>query len=352
MTTPPPDFEYVTNATFADLARRLGEAQRAVILTHGKIDGDAIGSALGVGRALRERGVRTSIHLAGPVDRNLLELVTDEDEVHRLEEDGPPPDEADTVVVVDTGSWTQLHDFHDFLKAQRDKTLLIDHHARGDDVALMRIIDVSAASASILVLELLDVMGVTITPEIAEPLFTGIATDTGWFRHNNADPRAFRAAARLMDAGADKAKLYALIEANYRPQRIMLIGRALASMELAADGAAAVMTLTQQDFAETGGDIGDLPGVVNMPLDAGSVRASIFLTETEPDHTKISFRSKPTPPGGTPHVLNDVNLLASKFGGGGHKHAAGAKIDKPIAEAKREVLAMIRRFERGAERAG
>ena len=115
-------------------------------------------------------------------------------------------------------------------------------------------------------------------------------------------------------------------------------GRALLSLRLVKDGAYALMRLDPNDFAETGAKLEELAGIVNEPMEIGSVRASILFVEFEVGTTKLSFRSKPAS-GGQPGV--DVNELAAHFGGGGHVHAAGARIAGSIDEAIRQVEAAL-----------
>ena len=98
------------------------------------------------------------------------------------------------------------------------------------------------------------------------------------------------------------------------------------------------MRLGLEDFAETGANMEELAGIVNTPLEIGSVRASVLLTQAEQGRTKMSFRSKPGVDGG---AFIDVNELAARFGGGGHVHAAGARQDADLEEATRCLLEML-----------
>ena len=209
------EFVYETNATVEEIAGLLRDAGDVLILTHSKPDGDAIGTSLGLHRGLRQIGVSSMVLLAGPIDQNLLTLVKPEDSVHRLEEHGLPDEEPGLVAVVDTGAWNQVEPFAEWLKVRGSKVIGIDHHAGGGPLAERRIVDVSCAAATQALVPVLDAMGVDIARDsIAEPLFAGLATDTGWFRFSSAGPEVYRVAARLMEAGADKDRLYANIEQN------------------------------------------------------------------------------------------------------------------------------------------
>lgn len=353
------DEPYRTNATPARLAERIRTARRLLVTTHQKPDGDALGSVLGIVRAARALGIAAEGWLVGPFEPNLLSLAAPTDLV-LVDPKSPrlPPSaaegEPDCIVIVDTGAWSQLEVLAPWLRERVERTIGIDHHARGDRVAAERIVDVSAASATVLVAQVVEALGVSFASgaagawgaagSIAEAIFLGLATDTGWFRFQNANPAAFALAARLLDAGVDKNRLVEIIENSHRPERLAIEARALAKVRLIAGGSIALTTLSLADFAETGATLEETSGVVNMPMAVGSVRAAALLIESEapsaagPGLVKISFRSKPARDGAR---FVDVNELAARFGGGGHVHAAGARIRASLDEAERRIVEAI-----------
>lgn len=333
------EFVYQSNATVAEVAQRLSGAEDVLILTHTKPDGDAIGTSLAMHRGLRQIGVAGRVLFAGPLDQNLASLANVQDHVEVIEKDGLPTSEPDLILVVDTGAWSQLEPFAEWLKQRRDRVIGIDHHARGGDVASMRIVDVQCAAATQAVFPVLEELGVDIARDsIAEALFIGLATDTGWFRFSNAGPEVYRLAARLLEAGADKDALYIRIEQQSSPGRMAMQARALATLRLVQNSSIALMQLRPEDFKETGARLEELAGIVNMPMEIGTVQASILFVEFDPGTTKLSFRSKPGIEG-RPGI--DVNELAARFGGGGHVHAAGARIasslDAAVAQVESEL---------------
>ncbi|MHC4947313.1 MAG: DHH family phosphoesterase, partial [Planctomycetota bacterium] len=269
---------YESNATMGDLARRLDAARRVLLTTHEKPDGDALGSVVALHRALAARGRDPEIWLAGPVDRG-LDTVLDGTPVRRLE-DGAPGDDHDLAVVADTGAWSQLRTIAPWLRRHHERVIGLDHHRLGDDVAAWRVVDPACAATTQLVVRLLDELGWEITGGpggLAEPLFAGLATDTGWFRYSNADADAFAVAARLLACGVDNSRLHQRIEETHAPSRLGLEARALASLAYAADGTVAVMSLARADFDATGGTPADLTSIVNRPMVVARVRASALL---------------------------------------------------------------------------
>lgn len=341
MTTAGASTDYCSTATYAQIAERILAAKSILLTTHAKPDGDGFGSTLALARALADRDDAqrtTEIYLMGPLESRLEEIA--QGTPYHLAT-RPPKGDYDLVVVLDTGSWSQLDAIADWLRARRDAVVGIDHHAKGDDVASMRVVDPTAASTTRMLVPLLEAMNCPITGGtggIAEALFIGLATDTGWFRYSNAGADALRLAADLIDRGVDKSRLVQVIEETFRPPRLALMARALTSIEYARDGTVAIMMLRSEDFKETGGCVQDVSELVNTPITVRVVRASILLTQSTPNQTKISFRSKPTLPGASDGMDINVNLLAQKFGGGGHQHAAGASVAMNIDEAKAALL--------------
>lgn len=324
---------YESNTTWSEVAGRVRAASRIALTTHERPDGDAIGSVLAMHRAFISIDKAVETIIAGPIEPALLPLVGTTP--LRFVDDGLPADDPDLIIVADTGAWSQLERVAGWLRPRRARTIVIDHHARGDDIAALRIVDVRAAAASTLVVALLDAMGCPLTEDIAAPLFAGLATDTGWFRYSNAGPEALELAARLMRAGADKSLLYQQIEETHRPQRLALESRALASIEFAAGGAVAIQSIRRADFDETSTSADDLSSVVNAPMKVSSVRAAVLLAELGPALTKASFRSKPEANGA---AFIDVNALARRFGGGGHVFASGARIGLSLSDARDAII--------------
>ena len=333
---------YASTANHARLAARLRAAERPFLTTHFKPDGDALGSVLALGRALRALGARPDIALAGPIDRSILGL-SQPGEFRHVERGTVAPSEGcDLAVVLDTGAWSQLEHCRDWLRSNPSLVTGVDHHARGDDVAPERIVDSSCASCTQALVPLLDELGVALGPgtrrarhTVAEALFAGLATDTGWFRFSGADDRVFSLAARLLTCGVDKDALFRMIEQGDAPGRPLLTARALSSLRYCCAGRVAVMRLSRADFEATGTRIDDLAGLVNEPMGVAEVEVSVLLVESEPRLSKASFRSKPPAvPGG---AFVDVNHLAARFDGGGHVHAAGARIAASLDEAAETV---------------
>ena len=337
-------FRYQSNCSLRDVASRLRSAQRVLVTTHSKPDGDALGSVLAVLRMCRAIAIHAEGWIVGPFEENLLEL-SGSDAIVRVDPKSPhlPDDSFDLVIVVDTGAWSQVEVLAPWLRARHANIINLDHHARGDAIASTRVVDVTCGSCTALLVRLADELAVDLAfgadsegrYSVAEALYIGLATDTGWFRHANARASEFALAARFLHAGVKKDDLYARLEQCHRLERVLLESRALASLLTLANGTVTLMSLSKTDFDETHGLPEELAGVVNLPMMAARIRASVLLVEQD-GVIKVSFRSKPSVAGGS---FLDVNQIAATFGGGGHVHAAGGRIKGTLAEAAQQIEA-------------
>ncbi len=328
-------FSYQSNTDLKTIAQRVGESTRVIVTTHAKPDGDAMGSTLALKRAL-DSMLDVEILLMGPVTSAMRAIAGSTPWIDADQQ--MPRGGEDLVLVVDTGAFSQVEPIADWIRERYERVIVVDHHASGDDIGSMRLVDSSAASATVLVKSLIEAMGLPIQggPEsVAEALFCGLATDTGWFRFSNADSRAFAMASELLQTGINRDGLFRTIEETAKPTRLALQARALNSIDYVMDGRCALMTLLPSDFKDSGGSPGELAGTVNMPLAIESVECALLLYSENGKETKISFRSKPPKQIGGDFV--DVSQLARTLGGGGHVHAAGARFAGTPQEADQAV---------------
>jgi phosphoesterase RecJ-like protein len=331
---------YESTTSFSGLARRITNAQRIIVTTHRKPDGDAIGSVIGLCRGLQSIGKDATNLFIGPIEHG-LRLAAGDCELNILDEVGLPEEEPDLIIVADTGAWSQLEALEKWLRERKEIVIGMDHHANGDEVAADRVVDTSAAACTQVVMELFEEMGISLGSgrnSVAEALFIGLGTDTGWFRFSNADARCFADASRLLEHNINRYELYRTLEETARPARMELLQRMLASIEYV--GPVAIMCLRSTDFQETNGSSTDLIGLVNTPMILENIQAAVLLTDSDPTVTKISFRSKPSMPG-APTTLIDVNKLANNFEGGGHVHAAGARVFSPLEDVKAQLIELL-----------
>lgn len=310
----------VDDSDFQSVTTWLEECHRPLLISHQRPDGDALGALAGMDIALRQRGIEPAVALFEPFPDQyaFLEPATKWyvwDEVRDV-----LADDCDAVVILDTCALSQLEPVAGFL-AQAPRTLVIDHHATRDPIGTragdLRLFDETASAVSLIVAEWLRSTGVPLDGPLATALFTGIATDTGWFRFTNTDARTLRLSAELADAGADVSAVYNALYLQDPPAKLALTARALASLELRADDKLAVMYLRRADFEVTGADSSMTENLVNEATRLSSTEATLLFTEEPDGIVRVNFRSK---------RQLDVAALARRFGGGGHARAAGARL--------------------------
>jgi phosphoesterase RecJ-like protein len=233
------------------------------------------------------------------------------------------------IAIVDTNSTSQLPKFDEYLKRNDKPVLVIDHHATSDGLGDVELVDSSAAATGLIILEMFKYAGWTITERIAEALFVAVATDTGWFRFSNTDGRTYRACAELIDAGAKPTPIYDNLFHNFSQARFRLMISMLDSLELHLDNRYAAMQITQQDFEQTGAEYHDTENLINEAQRIATVTTTALFIELKDGRIRCSLRSA----GGL-----DVSQIAAKFGGGGHKQAAGSFLPGPLENARQLIL--------------
>ncbi|MEM8758174.1 MAG: DHHA1 domain-containing protein [Planctomycetota bacterium] len=251
------------------------------------------------------------------------------------------------VVVVDTGTWSQLDELAEFVRNAAGRVAVVDHHLRGDpEMSDMRLLETSAAAACEPVADICQaVLGLEkpseLPTDIATLVYLGLATDTGWFRHSNVKPSTLRLAACLIEAGVKHAELFSSVEQSEKPARLKIIAAVLGSLELLDRERIAIMTLRTADIHAAHAGPEDTGGLADHGLRIQTVRVSATITEVEtgggPPRSKISMRSKPGP------KMIDVNEVAATLGGGGHANAAGARLDCSVDEARARLVKALTR---------
>ena len=241
---------------------------------------------------------------------------------------------CEVLIVLDTSAWAQLGTMAEVVRTSKAHKAILDHHVGEDDLGAELFKNPEAEATGRLVLEAARHLGVRITPEIAQPLFAAIATDTGWFRFGSTSGTTLRYAGELVDAGAVPSDIYAHLYEQDSLARLKLRGRILARTETELDGRLAHTAALAEDFQATGALPSDTEDVINLTLGVANTLVAVILVEQPAGGFKISFRSR------TPKF--DCNAMARRFGGGGHKAAAGASISAPWPEAQRKVLDAVR----------
>ena len=298
---------------------------RALMLGHVHPDADVLGTLLAIGEALQTRG--WSVVAGGPHSPpGALSFLPGVESYQVLKS---LTGGFDVVVLTDCPNPDRTEGLIDAAKRASPTIVNIDHHPDNRRYGTVNWMDVAAAATGEMVYELLVGLGAPLTPPIATNLFTALHTDTGSFRYSNVTPRTFRTAAALVDAGAAPAFVSEWLYERRAPDALRWLGEALARVEVSDDGRLAWLALPSGSVPEKFIESEEL---VNYPRSVATVRVACLFRESL-GQVKVSLRGKGDV---------DVQRIAARFGGGGHRNAAGCTIAGPLAEATRVVLAAVR----------
>lgn len=317
-----------------DVVERLKKAKRVAIFTHQRPDPDALGSQVAAAELLRRLGATEIfvMQFAKPPAQYafLLEnLGADEVDEWSSEWAGSAGGAIDTILVVDTCTFSQLEPIIGFLKAEREKIVVLDHHLSRDDLSPLIHADTNAAACVEIIWELARAAKIPMDKTLALPLMAGLVSDTGWFRFDSVKPRTHLMAADLTPF-VDNSYLYSLLQQMETKPKVALMQRALASIQWSANDRFACMMLRQSDFHETGATQSQTEYLVDLPMVVKTIEVVALLTETPDGKIRGSLRSKRDV---------DVNQICRKFSGGGHAKAAGCRFEGTTLPAAAAALA-------------
>ena len=308
--------------------QRLRRARRVLVTSHRAPDGDALGSALGLAELLGLLGVEARVVNRDPHPASLGFLPgLDRVEVVETLPEGYDR-EFDLAVVLECPGL----DRPGLAGLEALPLVNIDHHLSNDAYGEVNWIDETAPAVGEMVLRLVQAAGVPFSAGLATNLYTALVTDTGDFRYANTTSRAFTAATTLVLAGAQPHRIADALWEHVPARVIRLTAAALGTLELLAGGRLAVIWCDGEMLERTGALPGDTENLVNYPRSIDGVEVAALLKGFAADTVRVSLRSR---------GRVDVRLVASAFGGGGHREAAGCTIPMPLTEARRALLEVL-----------
>jgi len=297
---------------------RFGAAQRVLLVTHARPDGDAVGSLVGLGLALQQGGRQVQMVIEDGVPSE-FRLMEGSDQVLRR-----PEGQFDLIGLVDC---SDVERTGKVLIDWPAPDVNIDHHCTNMDYARVNLVDLQAVATAEIVADLLPVLDLKLTKSVAAALLTGLVTDTIGFRTSNVTPKALRLAAELMETGVDLSELYRRTLINRSFAAVRLWGAGLTKVERL--GRLVWTSLTRLDREAVhypGRDDADL---INILAAIEDTDISIVFVEQSNGSIKVSWRAQPG---------FDVSKVALSFGGGGHAAASGAEISGSLTEVQAAVL--------------
>lgn len=298
--------------------------RKFAITSHIRPDGDSLGSSIGLYWLLRALDKDVEVIMRDPVPHAYRQLPGADDVVVTPAVTEP----YNAVFVIECSDISRPG----LIDLEKQFVVNIDHHSTTALFGNINWIDSTASAVGEMIYNLCKAMGVRVTKEIAECVYTALITDTGSFHYSNTTERTFKVASELVRTGVKPAKTAEAVFASYPWSRIALMGEVLSTAKRDATGRVASLRLSQEMQERTKASDEDADGFVNYPLTVGEVEAVVLLKECAPETYRTSLRSK-----------GDVNVarVAGKFGGGGHRNAAGCTLYGPWDEVETEVVRLL-----------
>ncbi len=320
----------------SDLAALLGAARSALVAGHENPDGDSVGSALARYHLLTKRGIATTLYSVDPFPYNFLFLPGADKMTRSL-----PEEEPDLYLVVDAGGPHRVgEDLHRRLCTTRKPKILFDHHVVYRDPAEFfdqTFLDDGAAATAVLVYRFMRAQRLPVTPEIALCLYAAVMADTGGMRYDSTNRESFEMLAELVEQ-VNPWEVAAQIWEEMPEGQVRLLGEAISSIRVLADGRAAVFQVTLEQMARYGVGPDHIDSFINYARAIKGVEVAFRFRELAPGRYKVSVRSK---------GAIDASRIAHELGGGGHRNAAGFEFSGSFAEACALVENIVRKVAHG-----
>ena len=322
-----PSSTAIDGAALHEASAAIAAAQTIVLACHINPDGDALGSLIALALAIESAFPKKDLTLLSRDGvPEMYRFLPSSERVAQMTERR----DFDLAIVLDSGDLKRVGDQIVPIILSAGTQMDIDHNVGEGAFGKVRLLNARAAATAEIVADLIDEMGVAITPDIAKCLLTGVITDTGSFRFMNVTPRTLRIAASMIEAGASPAIISEQVFDNRQFAATKLMGLALASLAQAEEGRIAWAHIRYEDFSAVGADDEATEGLINFVRAIRGTEIALLFRETKPGAIRVSLRSCEG---------RDVARIAGLFGGGGHRMAAGCSFNGPLADAEKALLA-------------
>ena len=304
---------------------QLQQQRSVLVVAHSNPDGDAISSILAVGQICRRLGLTVTMVATDPIPRNLRWLPG----VEHIE-NTYSNEKFDAVVVVDCGHADRVGPA--FVDAKYERVFVLDHHIIERPYGDVALVDTTAAATAEMAYRVAMVAGVTLDPNLATILFTGLSTDTGGFRFGNTTARVLAIASELAASGAEPAEIARNLYDQNPRNRVEAMAEVLTTLSFDHGGKTGSIVLSQQLLVDHSIEMSQLDGLVDIPRGVEGVVVAVQYKEQAEGGFKVSLRS---------HGAVNVQQVATQFGGGGHLNASGCRLDGTLDEVKQRINAAL-----------
>jgi len=298
-----------------------------LISAHVNPDGDALGSQLALAIALRRLGKKVTLANAHPVP-NIYHFLPQWDTIRVKPENIL---QSDVFVAIECPTLDRLGCMHEHAKMSK-VIVNIDHHISNTRFGKYNYVETSAAAVGEQIYDILNFMKFEITFDIAICIYTSILTDTGSFAYANTTHKTHKIASELIKLGVNPTEISQYIYENNSMSKLHLLALTLETLQMSSDGKIAWVILTKDMYEKTKTNFDETDGFINYVRSLAGVKVAILFRE-EQGKIKVSFRSKDR--------AIDVNKIALKFGGGGHRQASGCTITGKITDVKNNIIAEV-----------
>ncbi len=305
------------------------------LTAHETPDADAIGAECATYHALRQLGKEVRIVNADPTPR-IFRFIDSDGSVEVLDRsfDTSVLDGA-CALILDVNDINNIGGVRDIILPGVSEYFIIDHHEEYGVRNKSGYIQGKASSTCELLYGLFQSLKVTITPQIAIALYAGIVYDTGSFAYPKTSARTFEVARHLVHSGAVPYFVHTNMYESNTTSSLVLQSLVLATLKLYYGNRVAVQIMTREILESSGARYEEGQTLINIPLQSRSVRVSVFFKENDARVLRCSMRSKGD---------IDVAAIATSYGGGGHRNAAGFKTALSLGEIEAKVLEEFRKF--------
>lgn len=283
------------------------ESKSFLITSHKSPDGDAIGSCIALGIALKQLGKKVSYVIETPV-QSKFEYMHEINCFEKL-----PYNSFDVALFLDCSDVSHL--YNPGVLDNCNTSINLDHHISNNSYCDFNYIDSTASATGEIIYDVINKLDTTINKDIAVALYTSIVTDTGNFKYSNVTSKTHKIVSELYHYPNDYAEINRKIFDENTYGKIKLLGKALNNLFLTKEGKVSIIHLSMNDYIDK--HIDD-EGIINYARDIQGVEVAIGLKEIQHKTYKISFRSTKD---------FDVSKLATIYGGGGHQKASGCVIE-------------------------
>lgn len=300
------------------------------LIAHFRPDGDAIGSTVALGLALRSLGKKVRLYNEDPVPERYRFLEGSAEIVPTPSR----PIDAEVAVSLDNGAWKRLGERSMQALAGVPLLINIDHHGTNERFGTLNCVMPGEAATACILYKMIAALGAPFSPAVSRALYAGISTDTGSFQYEKTTPEVMRMAADLIEHGVNVMEINRLLYQEVSYKSLLVAREVLCGMRLEENGEVCSYVLdcaTKQRLGTEADDTADLVDVIRV---IRGVRVAAVFEELEDGRVRVSLRSK------DPAI--DVSKIAGQFGGGGHPLASGIRMQGPLSEASERVLAAIR----------